>query len=375
VKDVWVLDDRPDRPLRVAARSARSMPQVDLRESLPTRAAEAMYWLGRNAERSEAIARAAASALSILQTDPTLLTASDGGWRRPVAAGLLTLIDQLPVDGVGSGDGASQGSGVTPADEFRLAITAALVGPSGLPGTLSSMTRAASSARQFLSSATWRVLGELGTERERLAAELASAFDPGVRSRLDSVLIHLSSLAGLFNDSTVRGPAWRFLEIGRRLDRSLCILSTFEAVVSPADPDLRVSLFDHVLAANESLVAYRRRYRSDAVLDALVDLLIRDDTNPRALVFQLDQLRTQLTLLPSRDGSDGLTERIEEAGLALMEVAWLSSDADHLGTQGRRAVIDRFVQAARIPLRQFADQLNIVYFNDPSRLRQIMRVV
>ena len=372
VKDVWVLDDRPDRPLPISTRTVRSMPQVDLRESLPTRAAEAMYWVGRSAERAESVARATASALAIMQGDPPLLTVLDGAWRRPVVAALLALAGAEAPLRSASGAVVDTGSTITPEEEFRIAVAAALVGPSGLPGTLSSLSRAASSARQFVSATTWRVLGELENERSELSDEVGNAYDPGVRRHLDTVLVLLSSLAGLFNESTVRGPAWRFLEIGRRIERCMGLLSVFETVVSPADPNLRNSLFDYVLAANESLVAYRRRYRSDAVLDALVDLLLLDDANPRALAFQLDQLRSQLALLPSRDGSQQLTADIERCSAALIDISWLPADADHLGPNGRREVIDRFVLAARAPLLAFADQLNVVYFNDPSRIRQIV---
>ncbi len=364
VKDVWVLDDRPDRPLPISTRPARSMPQVDLRESLPTRAAEAMYWVGRSAERSESMARSTSAALAILQGDPPLMTVLDGAWRRPVVDALYALTGQNPPEPTSS---------TTPEEEFRTAVVSTLAGSSGLPGQLSALSRAASSARQFVSATTWRVLGQLENERHDLTDEVASAFDPGIRDRLDTVLVHLSSLAGLFNESTVRGPAWRFLEIGRRVDRSLCILSLFESVVSPADPNLRNSLFDYVLAADESLVAYRRRYRSDAVLDALVDLLLLDDANPRALAFQFDQLRTQLALLPIRDGSAALAAKIGVASAALVEMSWLPAEADQLGPNGRREMIDRFVTAARVPLLEFADQLNVVYFNDPTRMRQIVR--
>ena len=87
---------------------------------------------------------------------------------------------------------------------------------------------------------------------------------------------------------------------------------------------------------------------------------------------QLDQLRSQLALLPSRDGSQQLTADIERCSAALIDISWLPADADHLGPNGRREVIDRFVLAARAPLLAFADQLNVVYFNDPSRIRQIV---
>ena len=45
-------------------------------------------------------------------------------------------------------------------------------------------------------------------------------------------------------------------------------------------------VYETLLIASESLVAYRRRFRSDLELDALCDLLLADDTNPRSLAFQ-----------------------------------------------------------------------------------------
>ncbi len=61
-KDVWVLDpESRDRRRRAAA---PAIPQIDLRRSLPTRAAEAMYWTGRMAERAEMAARTAVVALT-----------------------------------------------------------------------------------------------------------------------------------------------------------------------------------------------------------------------------------------------------------------------------------------------------------------------
>ena len=45
-----------------------------------------------------------------------------------------------------------------------------------------------------------------------------------------------------------------------------------------------------LLAANESLVAYRRRHRSDVELEAAIALLVHDDTNPRSLVSAIDRL-------------------------------------------------------------------------------------
>ena len=67
-----------------------------------------------------------------------------------------------------------------------------------------------------------------------------------------------------------------------------------------------------------------------------------------------------------------LAALVERSSAALVDMSWLPADADHLGSNGRREVIDRFVIAARGPLLDFADQLNIVYFNDPTRVRRIV---
>jgi uncharacterized alpha-E superfamily protein len=54
------------------------------------------------------------------------------------------------------------------------------------------------------------------------------------------------------------------------------------------------------LASCESLVAYRRRYRSDVVLEAVTEMLLRDRTNPRAVAFQIDRMGEHLDALAPR---------------------------------------------------------------------------
>ena len=92
----------------------------------------------------------------------------------------------------------------------------------------------------------------------------------------------------------------------------------------PAIPPAAVEpVYETLLTACESLVAYRRRYRSDVELDALCDLLLADDTNPRAMAFQLDRITEDLVFLPDRRE---LLEQRELAGAAYRTVlgsAWL----------------------------------------------------
>jgi len=95
------------------------------------------------------------------------------------------------------------------------------------------------------------------------------------RGLLDSISNDLSAVIGLWNESVVRGPAWHFGEIGRRLERVFGVidgvrgalaLSTIDPASMHQEYDAQ-RLIEIVLATNESLVAYRRRYRSDGSID------------------------------------------------------------------------------------------------------------
>jgi uncharacterized alpha-E superfamily protein len=173
---------------------------------------------------------------------------------------------------------------------------------------------------------------------------------------LDMLLVDLAALAGLAMESTVRGPAWRFLDLGRRIERGIALLGSVEAAVGQAvDPLAFQPLIEAVLAANESLVAYRRRYRSDVELHAVVDLLVRDDVNPRGLAFQLDRLREHLASLAWPEGA------------ALVEQAMRATftDVDDVVVHGRRLAVDSLVLAARGPLLQLDAAVVARWFADP----------
>jgi uncharacterized alpha-E superfamily protein len=227
----------------------------------------------------------------------------------------------------------------------ELALTASVVGEQ-----IANVVAEAMSVREFMSTTTGRVLGRLAATRATLGAGAP-------QDALDTVLVDLAALAGLATESTVRGPAWRFLDIGRRLERSLAVLGAIEAGLGLAVDGLTLQpLAATVLAANESLVTYRRRYRSDLALDAVVDLLIGDDTNPRGLSFQLDRLREHMAALAWADG------------LALIDrasIGALGGIDDDVTVNGRRLAIDGLVLAARGPLLAMNDALIQRWFADP----------
>ena len=341
VKDVWVVGGRREA-VTVAARSAP--PQVDLRGSVPKRAADALYWLGRSAERAEAAARCLRVVSAQLDQDPFLLQLADGAWGRSVAELLRAAQGGSAAAIAGDGDEPS-------ADPLRDAMAAtALV----VTTQLATVVQEAVSVREFLSTTTGRVLGRLARTRNDLVGGHSPIDD------LELVLLDLAALSGLAMESTVRGPAWRFLDLGRRIERALVVLGTVEAALGRrSDPLAFQPLAEMLLSSNESLVAYRRRYRSDVDLHAVVDLLVHDDSNPRGLAFQLDRLREHVIALAWSDG----VELVDAASRgALSAVGW---DQRSLPGGSRRQDIDALVIATRGPLLQLVDALARRWFADP----------
>ena len=332
VKDVWVVGTTAPRPVAVM-----SPPQVDFGPSVPKRAADALYWLGRAAERAEVAARAARVIGVQLDQDPMLSAVGDGGWALGAGA-LLAAARNEPLMS-------------TPELPLNVRLTGAVAATVSVAAQqLASLVQEASSVREFLSATTGRVLGRLARAHAQLLDEMSPT------DELDSVLVDLAALAGLVMESTVRGPAWRFLDLGRRIERSLAVLGSVEGALGvEVAPMALQPLADGVLAANESLVAYRRRYRSDVDLAAVLDLLLRDDTNPRGLAFQLDRLREHVSALAWPHGVQ-LVQAASTAALAEIETTVVS---------GRRVSLDGFVLSVRGPLLALSDAISQHWFADP----------
>ena len=346
-KDVWVLTDPTAQRVTTAATMTRRarLPQIDLRDSLPTRSAEALFWLGRNAERAEAASRTARIVIARTGSDPTLLASA---WLAHATAALRAVSGGRPAEREGDRTPDSQ-------DALAVELAAALGDRSGaVANSLRHLAANAGGVREFLSTATWRVLNSLDAERSVLS-ETTDRSDPFlVTECLDRIMVDLAALAGLVMESMVRGPGWRFLDLGRRLERAVLLLGVIEATLSdpPAD-DVAQPVYDLVLSASESLVAYRRRYRSDVRLAAIEDLLVHDDTNPRSLAFQLDRVNEHLAALPWNPDASKHRRFLDAAARGR-----LSEGPDSLA----KLVLD-----VRGPLLELIRELMLAWFTHPAR--------
>ena len=143
------------------------------------------------------------------------------------------------------------------------------------------------------------------------------------------------------------------------MERSVAVLGAIEASLGRVpDAEAFQAVGETVLAAHEALIAYRRWHRTDVELDALVDLLVRDDTNPRSVAFQLDRIVEHLASLPA-----GATERALAKTAAAAAVEPMAADGP--GAAERHFGVGALVLAVRGPLLQLGERLVHEWFSDP----------
>jgi uncharacterized circularly permuted ATP-grasp superfamily protein/uncharacterized alpha-E superfamily protein len=307
-KDTWVLSDTPVAASPPVERRARTR-EIRGEDQTSSRAAEHLFWLGRYAERSENAAR-------LLRSVLWRLTDSGG-----VSAGLHPAFLRACI---------RQDLLVKPADDASVsAIVADLIaglidrqGRHSLGFNVEQTVRVASTVRDRLSTDNWRVLNrllQLFTSEARTLA-LDEALD-----LIDEALVSLVAVGGLEMAHMTRDDGWRFLSLGRHLERLHFVSSTLGDVV-PEQASAGPGLLEWLLELSDSLLTYRVRHMQQPEWESVVDLMVGDERNPRSARFQLTKLAKHVRLLPDA----GLVEVLAEVEQLLHDC---SDDPD--GKQGQ----------------------------------------
>jgi len=145
-----------------------------------------------------------------------------------------------------------------------------------------------------MSTDNWHVFHRL---RQRLkgpeASEPSGRTLPEALEALDEVMLACVSLAGFAMDDMTRDESWRFLLLGRRLER-LSHLSVVIAHVLADPAPRRADALEWLLEAANSIVTFRARYRRAPELLPVLHLVMLDETNPHSVAFQLGELQAVL---------------------------------------------------------------------------------
>ena len=280
-KDVWVLSD-DDQDVAVPAAISPAVAARAARQDavLRSRTADDLFWLGRYVERLDAGARQFVAALQRLAGGG--LSARDQaelgrlaealkrtGWINPRVAA-------APVDGAMFLDGVAgaAANGTT----MRVCIDA--------------LRRLTLEARDHLSPA-------MGQTLHRLTGAAAAQF--GRESRgldrileaLDAMIVGIASFSGFAAENMTRGAGWRFLDLGRRIERAVAVAQGVRGVMTgPAaqiEAGLRLSL-----ELCDSTNAFLLRYPVETHYAQALAFVLADLSNPRSLLYQLRRVERHL---------------------------------------------------------------------------------
>jgi len=257
-KDTWVLADAPvNAAFSLLSQTVTADELVDSNATLASRAAENLFWFGRYGERCDMSVRLLRVALGHVLDDPG---ARAGGVQPAwVLAKQLGLIE-------------------TTKNVARGLRRAATHPEAALNQRLRQLSRVAFSLRDRMSTDHWRTLN-------RLIADPVFQREPSLPNTLvwlDRAVTATMTLSGFVLDGMTRGIGWRFLSMGRRVER----LATMCGALGVAIDEGRDHELDWLLELADSSVTYRSRYLAAPEWLPVLDMVVRDEANPRSLAFQ-----------------------------------------------------------------------------------------
>jgi uncharacterized circularly permuted ATP-grasp superfamily protein/uncharacterized alpha-E superfamily protein len=303
-KDTWVMAAGPVSTFSLLRRAVGPDELVRAGTNLSSRVVENLYWYGRYSERCDGAARLLRVALLRYVED---LPGDDDELAWPVIVGLLRHA------GVAA-------QGVPPDADLAAALRAAITDDNlpGLAGNARQLARVAANLRERLSLDQWRTVNRLTQSLTTRKARKAALLD--LLGELDAAIASLTTLAGFALDGMTRDPGWRFLSVGRRIERLQWLCATLkDALAGPPEMDIT-----WLLRAADSIITYRARYRAKPEWLPALDLLIRDEANPRSIAFQVRGLYDYTQRLTDLFGAFGK----ERFGDALASLAGIDPGVD-----------------------------------------------
>ncbi|RUR29521.1 hypothetical protein ELY33_12955 [Vreelandella andesensis] len=361
VKDVWVTANAP-QPHVSQLRQARG-PVVATRDGtdLPSRVAESLFWLGRYGERLDARARLLREALMRLMEVDQDEIADQLLDELLIALNITTL----------NNDGEGAKLRIVGFVQKRAALLAQFddTDSQALHALFDQLLRNARSVRDHLGDDSWRVINQL---RQRVSAFNSSLGASAARRSCEGLSAQIAAFFGLCNETMPHHYGWRFMDIGRFLDRVLGLLSLLKLTLNaPHTPGL--ALWEVVLSTTDNFTAYRRRYRSELHPEAILDLLLFDETNPRSVGYMLQRLERQMNRLP---GSSSPYRNAERRLLIQANAALHLADIDRLNhltdtpeaQQALAQLLDQLIE----PLMALSDAISQSHFSHVERPRQLV---
>ena len=333
--DAWVLSEGP-------VGEATLLPSPDsitIRRAtgtLPSRAADNLFWMSRYVERAEGTLRLVRALL-------TRGAEADDSQVAGRIAELLSLWDAAPA-GVAESNPLVVASATLQEGERR----------GSLPFLVGNARTIGASIRDRFSPDAWQALDDLA---QLIAQPLMRGSESAMLERVNTALRIVMSFSGLAQENMSQLAGWRFFELGRRIERAIATCRWLRQFCSLPTID---AALDVMLELCDSQIPYRQRYVMVAARSPVIDLVALDPSNPRSVFFQLDRIETHLATLPGA-GADGRLTPAQQvaAGIATplrtTEAAQFD-DALLVTTEDKLMQLSELVTRTYLTLANWADE-------------------
>ncbi len=373
-KDTWVQASGKVDKLSQLAPTPDSHDLIREETHLSSRVAENLYWFGRYSQRCDNVSRLTRTALDLLLNTPPELRGDEWSTIQTIFIwfGLIKIeketqgLEQTQTQTQSQSQQQSQTQYSAPAlsdAEIEAVLLQAVVSPDvpGLAGQLQNLYRIASHLRERLSVDNWRTLNQM-MQRFGSTGQLPSLSDAG--TILDEATTYLMTLTGFAMDGMTRDKGWRFMSIGRRIERLqfLCTILQNGLKMSAG------TSLDWLLEMSDSIITYRSRYMARPQWLPVLDLLLLDENNPRSVVFQLEGLLKYMRKLTQTYGPFGA----ELLAPFLAELQALTPKSDLQG--GNQNLIDLLMRL-HIASETVSEKMSLRFFSYTGDSQQHDQIV
>ncbi|MEM9399602.1 MAG: circularly permuted type 2 ATP-grasp protein [Verrucomicrobiota bacterium] len=292
-KDVWIIGSKEtlqEEPLTLSPRGGRMLRRAQ--DNLPSRVADNLFWLGRYVERADNLVR---SILVISRAIQESTNEDEIAALYPFVKG-VTPYKLLHYKNIEDADI----SPIKLVEQTTLKLLWDRASHESLLSVLEQTQRISHTVKERISGNISYVLDDVPIVGEFLTEKVNSQLNENLYNDLLKLLDCLTAFSGTIAENTTRGQDWYFMDIGRRLERTMLLVEVMYACLE-TETEHEEYLLSHMLNFADSTITYRRRYLNNIWPEAVLDLIVSDTANPRSLAFQVKSIKEHLECLPHFD--------------------------------------------------------------------------
>lgn len=328
-KDTWIITDAPTEYQEKSVERKNTNNQLN--NSLTSRNAENLFWLGRLCERTMALRSFLKIILSSLNENVT-----KHGNKQPeflvVLLKSLTHLTQTYPGFVGKEAEDGEEFDNEAIFENPLAELLLLINDSTKSGSVAyniqSLLRTINQVSEKWNHDTRRIINLLEDSLFVLKKTDTNNINY-VNHALDKLHIRLFSFYGNINETLPRDNGFYLLETGKNVERILSLISVFRSTFNYKKiQEEEVLLMEAILENHHLLAQYRNIYKSHLSLKAVINMVFLEKNLPYTLSYLLDTLSYYLSQLPKTNEPNRLS-LAEKSALEASTIVKLIN-ADHL---------------------------------------------